>query len=311
MGRKRRSPQAKVPRGPWPAPAYKNPLLEKLGGEFFKTIPQQTGVYFFKDDDGDILYVGKAKNLRARLRSYSRAKPTSEARKVLRMIDRADTIEWEVTRTEKEALLRENSLLRELDPEFNVLNTSPERYYFIGIQVLESQHPKEPLRVRFKLTRQPERDASFTLFGCFRSSRRMKAGYAALLRIVWAALNDEPRFLMPSRIARHSPPYNYLAAFREEWLPSLESFFEGRSPRLLSLLIEAMLANPHVPAYMYKSLQNDLETALDFFKWGPRVNRKIRITHRLTTRTIPQDAIDDYLVHERVRRGLVSDEPLT
>lgn len=298
-----------VPLTNWPAPPYENPLEKKFGSEFFKAIPQGPGVYLFKDGEGEVLYIGKAKNLKARLMSYRRAKPDKEARKVLRMISIAESIEWQETRSEKEALLLENKLLRELDPEFNVVNTHPESYYFVGIQILESKHPEEQLTVRFKLTRRPQEDASFVLFGCFRNGKRMKRGYSALLRLVWAAQNSQKRFLMPARLARNSPPYDYRAEFREEWLKPLASFLEGRSYRLLGLLLEALLDNPHVPAYMYRSLQNDIETARDFFRAGPRVNRRIRLTQGLLSSTISQHEIDDFLVLDAVRRGLVEDEP--
>ncbi|MBS1984973.1 MAG: GIY-YIG nuclease family protein [Bdellovibrionales bacterium] len=295
-----------MPRSQWSAPAFKNPLIKKLGSDFFAQIPRGPGVYFFKSSDGDILYVGKAKNLRARLLSYRRAKPERGNRKVIRLLRRMATLEWEELASEKDALLRENKFLRELSPEFNVVNTSPERYYFVGVQVLECPHEDPPLQVRFKLTRNPK-EKSFKLFGSFRSSRRMKEGYAALLRLVWTAQNRELRFQMPSRLARRSPPHNYTTGFRLEWVRSLESFLEGRSHQLLVQILEALLENPFVPDFMVGSLQNDIEIARHFFRRGPRINRRIRLTHALPSHLIPQDAIDDFLVHEAVRQGRVED----
>lgn len=301
---KKRFDATSVPILNWDPPPYENPLTRRFKADFFSKIPRGPGVYCFRDAQGEILYVGKAKNLRARLLSYRRAKPDREARKVLRFLERTDSITWEECRSERDALLRENELLRELDPEFNVLNTRPEFYYFVGIRPQVSTAEGEPFRMRFRLTRHAD-DRSITLYGCFRSKRRLKEGYAALLRLVWAALCEEARFSMPSRLARRSPPYDYSLPFPPEWIPALESFLEGRSSRLLGLIMNRLLENPLVPEFMYRGLQNDLETAREFFQRGPRQNRRLRLHHRLTARTIAQDEIDDLMVHEAVRRGRV------
>src|SRR5688572_16556861 len=97
---------------------YKNPLLEKMGAEFFRSIPKDPGVYFMMGRDGQILYVGKAKCLRQRLRSYCYAKPDRVPRKVLRLVTLLTEIKWEICTSERAALLRENALLRTLRPPF-------------------------------------------------------------------------------------------------------------------------------------------------------------------------------------------------
>src|SRR4051794_37139240 len=117
-------PREEVPRQPWLIP-YGNPLLQRKGPEFFAGIPRTPGVYLMLGVEGSILYVGKAKDLRARLNSYKRAKPDQVSRKVIRMLNLVRDIRWEECPTEVAALLRENHLLRELCPPFNVVNTRP------------------------------------------------------------------------------------------------------------------------------------------------------------------------------------------
>ena len=288
----------------WKRRPYKNPLLKKFDIAFFASIPRGPGVYYFRDALEEVLYVGKAKNLRNRLLSYKRAKRGNVAKKILRMLDITETITWEECASEKDALLRENELLRELDPEFNVINTRPGSYFFIGLQVMEPGVMDVPLHIRFRLTRNTE-DPAYTLYGCFRSKRRVKEGYGALLRLLWAVQCRDRRFSMPAKLTRDSPPYVYLTQFPRPWLKPLESFLEGRSSKLLLQITEGLLANTLIPEFMYHGLQRDLDTVGRFFRHGTRVNRRMQIHHSVKDRIIAQHEIDDLIVLEAARRGLV------
>ncbi|HET6404782.1 MAG TPA: excinuclease ABC subunit UvrC [Candidatus Thermoplasmatota archaeon] len=92
------------------------------------TIPDEPGVYLFKDVDGKVLYVGKAGSLRARLASYrpGQVEPRKEA-----MLERSADLELILTATEKEALLLESSLIKRHHPRYNVRLTDDKRYPFI------------------------------------------------------------------------------------------------------------------------------------------------------------------------------------
>ena len=81
--------------------------------------PTSAGVYLMKDAAGEILYVGKAKNLRARLRSYLQAERDSRPQ-IKFLMERAATIETIVTDTEKEALILENTLIKKHRPRYNI-----------------------------------------------------------------------------------------------------------------------------------------------------------------------------------------------
>jgi len=82
-----------------------------------RTFPEQSGVYIMKDDEGTIIYVGKAKVLRNRVRSYFSGDKDPKTRL---LVSRIDTIDYIVTSNEYEALLLENSLIKKWKPKYNI-----------------------------------------------------------------------------------------------------------------------------------------------------------------------------------------------
>lgn len=100
----------------WPDP---QPLVEKLGRDFFLRLPERPGVYLMHGAADAVLYVGKAKNLRHRLCSYRVANPERMARRTLRLLNLVECIVWEECANEREAIRRESELLLALKPRFN------------------------------------------------------------------------------------------------------------------------------------------------------------------------------------------------
>ena len=82
-------------------------------------IPQTSGIYQFFDEKDNILYVGKAKNLRKRVTSYSKEKQLSG--RIFRMVSLSKKIEFIQTNSEVEALLLEHNLIKKLEPRYNIL----------------------------------------------------------------------------------------------------------------------------------------------------------------------------------------------
>jgi excinuclease ABC subunit C len=93
--------------------------------------PSQPGVYRMTDAGGDVLYVGKAKNLKNRVRAYAR--PTGLDTRIERMIAATRALEFVVTRTETEALLLEANLIKRQRPRFNVLLRDDKSFPYILI----------------------------------------------------------------------------------------------------------------------------------------------------------------------------------
>jgi excinuclease UvrABC nuclease subunit len=86
---------------------------------YLKTLTTQPGVYRMLDAEGRVLYVGKARNLRARVSTYAR--PSGHSARIARMIHATAAMMFLTTRTETEALLLEQNLIKQLKPHFNVL----------------------------------------------------------------------------------------------------------------------------------------------------------------------------------------------
>ncbi|WP_418593420.1 excinuclease ABC subunit UvrC [Ponticoccus sp. (in: a-proteobacteria)] len=86
---------------------------------YLKTLQSSPGVYRMLDAQSRVLYVGKARNLKARVSSYAR--PTGHSRRIERMIADTASMMFLTTRTETEALLLEQNLIKQLKPKFNVL----------------------------------------------------------------------------------------------------------------------------------------------------------------------------------------------
>ncbi len=124
--------------------------------------PKKPGVYLMKDEHGTVIYVGKAKCLRDRLSSYY-SQPLGYTRKMDGLLQSVRAIETRVLGSELEALLVESSLIKALQPRYNVQLRNYELYPFIKVD-LKSAYP------RFHATRDVSPDGA-RYFGPFRSQR--------------------------------------------------------------------------------------------------------------------------------------------
>ena len=98
------------------------------------TIPDAPGSYQFKDRDGRVIYVGKAKSLRQRLNNYFGSPSTMHTR-TAQMVAAAETVEWIQVRNDVEALMLEYSLIKQHRPRFNIRLRDDKSYPFLAITV--------------------------------------------------------------------------------------------------------------------------------------------------------------------------------
>ncbi|MBT3528682.1 MAG: excinuclease ABC subunit UvrC [Porticoccaceae bacterium] len=126
---------------------------------FLKSLTQRPGIYQMLDGEGQVLYVGKAKNLKKRVTSYFRK--TGLTAKTAALVKRIDQVDVTVTETETEALILEHNLIKQYRPPFNILMRDDKSYPYIFL----SDKDRWP---RLALHRGPKK-AKGTYFGPFPS----------------------------------------------------------------------------------------------------------------------------------------------
>ncbi|HET6512581.1 MAG TPA: GIY-YIG nuclease family protein, partial [Candidatus Kapabacteria bacterium] len=132
-----------------------------------REFPERPGVYMMYDRIGEVLYVGKAKNLRDRVSTYFTASHQDSAKKLARLMKAVKEIKYEETGSELSALLLESRKIKELKPRFNSLEKRYKGYTFLKFDV---QHDFP----RLTATREPASDGA-DYYGPFRSRESVEA----------------------------------------------------------------------------------------------------------------------------------------
>jgi excinuclease ABC subunit C len=130
-----------------------------------KEIPQAPGVYLFKSKRGEVLYVGKAKDLRARLSAYVREPYLSP--KLEHLLRNTESVEYFLTDTEKAALLLEANLIKKYRPKYNVLLKDDKNYPLLRIPIKE-KYPS------LQIVRKRKKGDQALYFGPFTSARGLR-----------------------------------------------------------------------------------------------------------------------------------------
>ncbi|MCJ7717257.1 MAG: excinuclease ABC subunit UvrC, partial [Anaerolineales bacterium] len=120
--------------------------------DILKTIPQEPGCYLMKNTLGKVIYIGKANNLRHRVRSYFHTSAHKNPR-TSQLVKNISDIEWIIVASELEALILEMNLIKEYQPHFNVQLKDDKRYPYIKI------HWSDPFP-KVTVTRKVEKDGS-------------------------------------------------------------------------------------------------------------------------------------------------------
>jgi excinuclease ABC subunit C len=107
--------------------------------EYIQLLPESPGVYRFYNEGNDLIYVGKAKNIKKRVGSYFN-KNSGVSRKTLRLVSEINKIEYTVSNTEFDALLLENNLIKENQPKYNILLKDDKTFPYISI--LKERFPR-------------------------------------------------------------------------------------------------------------------------------------------------------------------------
>ena len=143
-------------------------MLQKL-----KNLPSSPGIYQFFDESGKLLYVGKAKVLKNRVKSYFRFSPElvpspELGPRIYKMVSEAKSLEYIVLNSESDALILENSLIKQLKPKYNILLRDDKTYPYIFVD-LKEEFP------RFEITRRvikSSKEQEIKYFGPYVSGAR-------------------------------------------------------------------------------------------------------------------------------------------
>lgn len=207
--------------------------------ERLKAVPASPGCYIYRDEAGEVLYVGKALVLRSRVRSYFQGS-TRHSDRIERMVRRVRDIEWIVVDSELEALVLECNLIKRYRPPFNVRLRDDKSYPYITIT-----NEKFP-RVLF--TRKVRRDGA-KYFGPYTSAWAVRDTLGLLHRIFplipcgksWSG-RDEQRPCLYYHIGQCLAPCAGLAE-REQYkaiVGKVERFLAGKQEGLLDEVREMM-----------------------------------------------------------------------
>jgi len=237
--------------------APEKPLVKRLGKKFFREIPRQAGIYKMRDARDNIVYVGKARNLRQRLRNYRVANPERMPRRHLRMLREVSRIEFDLCPNERDALKREARLIRELKPRYNRAGVWPGRTQFLTWRFVGSA-------AEFAVQEIPAAGwERFGPLGAYASRLR-----SSLVRLLWLAMNPDAGF--------HRLPYGWSAerlkdvariecvGQMEQVRTAVDNTFWGE-PEVFTNWLTASL-NQNRSAFECAAILADVEELQEFFK---------------------------------------------
>ena len=208
-------------------------------GEKVRRLPRDPGVYMFKDKAGKVIYVGKAKDLLARVRSYLR--DGADGRYHIQFLTaRARDLEYIVTETEQEALILENNLIKKYRPRYNIFLKDDKTYVNLRLNV---DHPYPRLTV----VRRPRRDRAryfgpFASAGSVRQTLRMIGRIFPLRTCTDSELERRKRPCLYYHIKRCPGPCVGLVDPQEyaETVSKVKMFLKGKGNQLVKTLNNKM-----------------------------------------------------------------------
>lgn len=217
--------------------------------ERVRTLPTEPGCYLMKDRRGEIFYVGKASDLRSRVRSYFSG---SDTRQFVDWLDEIlDEIDVIVVRNEKEALLLERTLVRQHQPKFNVKLRDDKNFIHLRLQTRPTTDPSAPLRRRYprvEVVRGPApAGGGLKTFGPFHSATSARATLRVLNRFFHlrtcrdAVLENRARPCLQHQIGRCPAPCVYPVPGYGEALLDTALFLGSRRSELSDRLRARMM----------------------------------------------------------------------
>src|SRR5206468_11485938 len=210
----------------------------KYGAEFLESLPGSPGVYLVYDQQDELIYVGKAKNLKRRLSQYRNTLRRKKHRRMRGIVKEAARIEIQCAETHLDACLTEAVLIQKHRPRWNIVGTYSFLYPLIGIRSTNGN-------VEFCMTTSPEallkECPGFEFHGAFRSRRITGDAFFALMRLLKFVGH-----VNPSNRRSRIPVHSYIFSFRRlpsNWPGIWASFYKGESALAMEELILDLVEN--------------------------------------------------------------------
>ena len=234
-----------------------------------KSAPSAPGVYQFFNSEKKIIYIGKAKNIKNRVRTYFQ-RSKNHSSKTITLVKKIEGIEWIVVRNEVEALMTEANLIKRHQPHYNIDLRDDKSYPFIRIT-------KEPYPQVF-ITRKIIRDGS-RYFGPFTDSRQLRIMLKAInklfqIRSCSYFIDDDVihskkiSVCLDYHIKKCEGPCEGLVSEEDyaQMIQRVEDFLKGKTNDLASHIKAMMMESSKNQNYEEASIYRDQLNAIDLFK---------------------------------------------
>lgn len=233
----------------------------RLGDDFLATVPRAPGVYRVLDAKGVVVYVGKAIDLRRRLSQYRNATRRKKHRKMRAIVASAAGVAFEECASELDAALREQALIQELSPRWNVAGAFSFLYPSIGLGERERGH------AILAFSTVPSERPDLAWHGAYRSREITGEAFFAWVRLAAMIGHKEKAALRPRGTRTWCFEIRRLGT---GWRAPWEAFLRGESREALSSLVVALLDKPRARRDA-SAVQDDVD-ALDRF-WKHEAQR--------------------------------------
>lgn len=233
-----------------------------------KSLPDKPGIYFFKNDDGDTIYIGKARSLADRVKSYFLA---TKDQKIINIISETADVDFIITGSEREAAFLENNFIREVQPKFNVRLKDDKSFPYLKL-TLQDKFPG------IYLTRRVEDDKA-RYFGPFTPAHQARKTIHLLGRYFGLRTCTEK---IPGKRKRPCLEYDLKLCSapcvefigEDEYRERVENarmFLEGKVSELKKILTDKMKKAAEDQEYESAALWRDFILTLDQIKERPKL----------------------------------------
>lgn len=250
--------------------SHVKPFDKKFGADYFASLPTTPAVYRIFNEKNELIYVGKAKNLRRRLGQYRNAKRRKKHHKMRKIVAEAATIKYELYPSDHEACLAEMRVIQELRPKWNLAGAFYFLYPMIGLaydsRLLTLLYTTEPDKLDAATV------APLSMHGAYRSRHLSGNAFFALVELLRFVGHQNPG----KKVGKHS----YIYTFRqvdEAWQTDLDAFFRGDSGDLMEKLVLALVESA-AARKKSKQIQGLIDDLNRFLRHEARLLARMRKT---------------------------------